>query len=69
MVVRNLSAIQEFMIYRVISDNNGKATKEEILEKLGKDSETKRLVEEKLSMMQRFGLLSIEGNLVTLKKK
>ncbi len=57
------------MIYRIITENNGKATKKEILEKLGKNKETKRIVEEKLSMMERFGLISVDGDLVTLKKR
>jgi len=56
------------MIYRVINENNGKATKKEILEKLGRNKETERVVEEKLSMMERFGLISIDGELVTIKK-
>jgi len=56
------------MIYRVINENNGKATKREILEKLGRNKETERVVEEKLSMMERFGLISIDGELVTIKK-
>jgi len=57
------------MIYRVINENNGKATKREILEKLGRNKETERVVEEKLSMMERFGLISIDGELVTIKKR
>jgi len=57
------------MIYEIITKNEGKATKQEILDKLGRDKETKRVVEEKLGMMERFGLISIDGNLVTLKKR
>jgi len=57
------------MIYEIITQNEGKATKQEIFDKLGKDRETKRVVEEKLAMMERFGLITIDGNLVTLKKK
>jgi len=64
-----LSGIQDYMIYEIITKNEGKATKQEILDKLGKDKETKRVVEEKLGMMERFGLISIDGNLVTLKKR
>jgi len=64
-----LAGIQDYMIYEIITQNEGKATKQEIFDKLGKDRETKRVVEEKLAMMERFGLITIDGNLVTLKKK
>ncbi|MCS7120649.1 MAG: hypothetical protein RMJ07_00445 [Nitrososphaerota archaeon] len=64
-----MSAVQDYMIYQVIMDSNGKVTKKEILDKLGKTEETRRIVEEKLSMMERFGIISIEGGVVTLKKR
>ncbi len=64
-----MSAVQDYMIYQIISKNNGKATKKEILDALAKNEEAKRLVEEKLLMMERFGLISIEGDVVTLKKR
>jgi predicted transcriptional regulator len=64
-----MSGIQDYMIFRIIADSNGKVTKKEIIDKLGRDKETKRVVEEKLSMMERFGLISIEGDLVVLKKR
>jgi len=57
------------VIHQFLVKNNGKATRREILDALGKDEETRRIVEEKLSMMQRFGLVTIDGDLVALKKR
>lgn len=57
------------MIHQFLVKNNGKATKREILDALGKDEEARRIVEEKLSMMERFGLVTIKGDLVTLKRR
>jgi len=64
-----LSGISDYMIHQFLVKNNGKATRREILDALGKDEETRRIVEEKLSMMQRFGLVTIDGDLVALEKR
>lgn len=64
-----LPKIQDYMIHQFLRKNNGKATKKEIFEALGKDDETKRIVNEKIGMMERFGLVDVKGDLVTIKKR
>ena len=59
-------AVQDYMIHRFIREKSGKATKQEVLEAFGNDEETRRMVEEKLSMMQRFGILVIDGDVIRL---
>jgi len=59
--------VQDYKIHRFIREKGGKATKKEILEALGSDKESKRLIEEKLGMMARFGLITINRDEVTIK--
>ena len=61
--------IQDYVIHRFIRERGGKATKKEVLEALGRDEESKRLIEEKMMMMARFGILSIDGDVVEVTKK
>ena len=49
--------------------NNGKATMQQIIEALGKSEEDKNIVEEKIMMMQRFGIVTVDGDLVTIKRR
>ena len=59
--------VQDHIIHRFLRERNGKATKKEILEALGGDEESKRLIEEKVTMMARFDILTIEGDVVSIK--
>ena len=60
--------IRDHVIHRFIRERGGRATKKEILEALGRDEESKRLIEEKVTMMTRFGILAIDGDVVVTKK-
>ena len=64
-----MSEVQDYMIHQFLVKNNGKATKQQILEALGKNEESKRVVREKLMMMERFGIISIKGDLVSIKSR
>ena len=58
--------IQEYMIYRFIKEHGGEAKKQEIFQTLGNDDESKRIIENKLRMMERFGLVIIDGEEVKI---
>ena len=55
-----MSEIKDYMIHQFLVKNNGKATKQEILDALGNNEEARRLIEEKLLMMERFGVITIK---------
>jgi len=55
------------MIHRFIREKNGKATISEILKALGKSEEDRRVILEKIRMMERFGMLTVEGEVVSIK--
>lgn len=59
--------IQDYKIHRFIREKGGKVRKKEILEAFGSNKESKRLIEEKLTMMARFGLITINRDEVTIK--
>lgn len=61
--------IQEYMIHRFIREHGGEATKQQIFETLGNDDESKRIIEEKLRMMERFGLVIIDGEEVKTRER
>lgn len=58
--------VQDYIIHRFIRERGGKASKQEILEALGSDKDSKRIIEEKLTMMERFGIVVIDGDVVRL---
>ena len=58
--------VQDYIIHRFIREQGGKATKQQIFEALGSDKETRRRIEEKLMMMDRFGLVVIDGEEVKI---
>ena len=41
--------VQDYIIHRFIRESGGKVTKQEILEALGSDEESRRMIEEKLA--------------------
>ena len=59
--------VQEYVIHRFTKGQGGKASKETIYGALGDDSQSRRNIDEKLSMMERFGLIIIDGKEVKLK--
>ena len=59
--------VQDYMIHQFFMKNKGKAKRQAIIRALGKNEETKRIVEEKITMMARFGIVTFEGNLVIIK--
>ena len=61
--------IQEYKIHRFIREHGGETTKQQIFETLGNDDESKRIIEGKLRMMERFGLVIIDGEEVKMKEK
>ena len=59
--------VQEYVIHRFIKGQGGKASKETIYGALGDDAQSKRDIDAKLMMMERFGLIIIDGKEVKLK--
>jgi hypothetical protein len=64
-----MSEVQDYMIHQFLMKNSGKAKRQEIIRALGENEETKRVVEEKIMMMARFGIVTIDGDLVIIKQK
>lgn len=60
--------IRDNMIYKFLRERGGKASNREILEGLGSDEESRRLIEEKLTIMERFGIVIIDGDVVRIKQ-
>ena len=55
-------------IYQFLTENNGGVTKrEELFDVFGLNEEVRR-IKEKLLMMERFGLIKIQGDLITVRK-
>ena len=59
--------VQDFTIHRFLRERGGKASKREILEALGSDEESRRSIGEKLTMMERFDIVAIEGDVIRIK--
>lgn len=61
--------VQDYMIHKFIKQRGGKATKQEIFEALGSDQESQRIIEERLLIMQRMGVVVIDEDedIVTIK--
>ena len=59
--------VQDYMIHKFVRERGGKALKQDIFEALGTDEETKRIIGEKLTMMARFGIITIEGDVIRIK--
>jgi len=54
-----MSEIFEYKIHDFLRRSGGSASKEEIYKAFGEDIEAKRIIDEKLRMMERFGLIII----------
>ena len=59
--------VQEYKIHRFIKGQGGNASKKAIYTALGDSAESRRSIDEKLSMMERFGLIIIDGEEVKVK--
>ena len=59
--------ISDYTIYKIIENQGGKTTKKHIFEALGGPEAEKRIIEEKLRTMERFGIITINGDEVTIK--
>jgi hypothetical protein len=63
------SGPSDHVIYQFLIKNNGRATKhEELFDAFGLNEEVGRIIKEKLLMMERFGLITIQEDLITVKK-
>ena len=62
-----MSEIYEYMIHDFLRKSGGSASKEEIYRAFGGSIEVKRMIDEKLRMMERFGLIIIKRGEVRLK--
>jgi len=62
-----MSEIYEYKIHDFLRKSGGSASKEEIYKAFGGSIEAKRMIDEKLRMMERFGLITIEKDEVRLK--
>ena len=59
--------VQEYVIHRFIKGQGGKTSKKAIYTALGDNAESRRIIDEKLSMMERFGLIIIDEEEVEVK--
>ena len=62
-----MAVIYEHVIHRFLREHGGSASKKEIYKALGDDVESRRMIDEKLRMMERFGLVTINGEEVKVK--
>lgn len=63
----NIAVIYEHMIHRFLRERGGSASKKEIYKALGDDDASRRMIDDKLRMMERFGLVIIDGEGVKVK--
>jgi len=59
--------VQEYKIHRFIKGQGGKTSKKAIYTALGDTAESRRSIDEKLKMMERFGLVIVDGEEVKVK--
>ena len=63
------SKITDHALYSFLLKNNGRPTRrDEIFDSFCTDEEGKRVVAEKLSTMERFDLIAVKGDFISLKK-
>jgi len=61
-----MAEIYEYAIHRFLKERGGSASKKEIYEALGVDEKSKERIDERLAMMERFGLVVIDGDKVRI---
>jgi len=62
-----MAEIYEHAIHKFLREHGGSASKKEIYKALGDDVASRRMIDEKLRMMERFGLVTINGEEVKVK--
>jgi len=62
-----MAVIFEHMIHRFLKERGGSASKKEIYKALGDDEASRRMIDDKLRMMERFGLVIIDEEEVKVK--
>jgi hypothetical protein len=62
-----MAVVYEYVIHRFLRERGGLASKEEIYKALGDDDASRRMIDDKLRMMERFGLVIINGEEVKVK--
>lgn len=62
-----MARVYEHTIHRFLRERGGSASKKEIYGALGDDVESRQMIDEKLRMMERFGLIVIDGEEVNIK--
>jgi len=64
-----MAEVYEHVIHSFLREHGGSALKKEIYTALGSDTESKRRIDERLRMMERFGLIIIDGEKVKIKQR
>jgi len=62
-----MAEVYEHVIHKFLRDHGGSASKKEIYKTFGSNAESNRRIDEKLRMMERFGLIVIDGEEVKIK--
>jgi len=62
-----MAEIYEYAIHKLLREHGGSASKNEIYKALGDGVASGRMIEEKLRMMERFGLVTINGEEVKVR--
>jgi hypothetical protein len=62
-----MPVIYEYVIHRFLRERGGSASTKEIYKALGDDMASRGMIDEKLRMMERFGLVIIDGEQVKVK--
>ena len=62
-----LPEIYEHVIHSFLREQGGSASKKEIYKALGDDAASKEMIDERLRTMERFGIITIEGEAVKIR--
>jgi DNA-binding HxlR family transcriptional regulator len=62
-----MAEIYEHVIHKFLRAHGGSASKNEIYKALGDDVASRKMIDEKLRMMERFGLIVVDGEKVNVK--
>ena len=62
-----MSVIYEHEIHRFLRENGGSSSRKEIYKALGDNAASRRMIDDKLRMMERFGLVVIHEEEVKIK--
>ncbi len=62
-----MAEIYEYSIHSFLRERGGSASKDEIYRALGDNAESRRRIDDMLRMMERFGIILIDGEEVKIK--